>query len=44
MYFHFDAMVGIRNAPLKQLSWELDWSRANEENGSVNPHLVSREG
>lgn len=44
LHFYFDAMVDIRNAPLKQLTCEWDWSTADEENGTVDLHPVSREG
>lgn len=43
MHSYFDAMVDVRNVPLKQLTWEWDWSTANEENRPVDLHLTSRE-
>ena len=44
MHFYFDAMVDIRHAPLKQLTWEWDWSTANEEHRPVDHHPISRGG
>jgi len=44
MHFCSDTVLDIRNAPLKQIAWEWDWSTANDQNGPVDLHPISREG